>query len=299
VLAYQSVHGGWPKNINTAAPRAPGAAPALAPTFDNGATTGELRFLARCFEATRNPVYRGAFERGFNYILNAQYENGGWPQSFPPGNSYARYITFNDGAMVRLMNFLRETYASELYAFLPDEQRARARAAFQRGVGCILKCQVRVGGKLTAWCAQHDEKDFSPRQARAYELVSLSGAESVEIVRLLMSLEQPSSEVVQAVHAAMQWFESAKLKGIKVVNVPDPKGPRGTDKRVVEDPAAPPMWARFYEIESNRPIFCDRDGVPKSKLSEIGYERRNGYAWLGYWPQSLLEKEFPAWSAKR
>src|SRR5205823_4923699 len=30
----------------------------------------------------------------------------------------------------------------------------------------------------------------------------------------------------------------------------------------------------------------------------IGYERRNGYAWLGSWPQGLLEKEYPAWKKR-
>ena len=89
------------------------------------------------------------------------------------------------------------------------------------------------------------------------------------------------------------------LKGIKVVKVGDPNSPKGTDKRVAEDPSALPLWARFYEIGGNRPIFCDRDGVPKRQLSEIGYERRNGYDWLGHWPQALLEKEFPAWSARQ
>ena len=41
----------------------------------------------------------------------------------------------------------------------------------------------------------------------------------------------------------------------------------------------------FYEIGTNRPIFSDRDGVPKRELADIGYERRNGYAWYGNWPQ--------------
>ena len=66
----------------------------------------------------------------------------------------------------------------------------------------------------------------------------------------------------------------------------------------IKDPNAPPLWARFYEIGTNRPIFSDRDGVAKHDLSEIGYERRNGYAWLGTWPAPLLEKEYPAWKAK-
>ena len=151
---------------------------------------------------------------------------------------------------------------------------------------------------MTAWCAQHDEKDYSPRPGRSYELVSLSGGESVGIVRLLMSLEEPSPEVVRAVEGAVAWFESVKLKGIRVVVEKDAKSPTGKNRVVVKDSDAPPLWARFYQINSNKPIFADRDGVARHDLAEIGYERRNGYAWLGSWPQRLLEKEYPAWKAK-
>ena len=105
-------------------------------------------------------------------------------------------------------------------------------------------------------------------------------------------------KIICAVKATVDWFETARLKGIKVIEVPDPHAARVLDKRVVEDLSAPPMWARFYDIPSGRPIFCDRDGVPKANLSDFGYERRNGYSWLDYWPQSLLEKEYPTWAAK-
>jgi PelA/Pel-15E family pectate lyase len=240
-------------------------------------------------------MYRAAFERGLDYILKAQYANGGWPQYYPPGRKYPRYITFNDDAMVRLVEFLREVNRSTVYEFVGKQKRSAAMEAFDRGIQCILKCQVKVDGKLTAWCAQHDEIDFSPRRARSYELPSLSGGESVGIIRLLMSLESPSPQVIQAVQAAVAWFKAAELHGIRQEVRPDAKSPKGTNKVVVNDPAAPPMWARFYEIGTNRPIFADRDGVPKHDLAEIGYERRNGYAWLGYWPQHLLTNEYPAW----
>ena len=96
----------------------------------------------------------------------------------------------------------------------------------------------------------------------------------------------------------MRWFEVGKLKGIRVDEVKDEKSPKGKNKVVVKDPTAPPLWARFYEIGTNRPIFADRDGVARHDLAEIGYERRNGYAWHGTWPQRLLEQEYPAWKAK-
>ncbi len=298
ILSWQSDLGGWPKNVETASAPYKGAdrAKDLSPTFDNGATTDELRFLARYHNASKDPKAQPAFEKGYGYILKAQYPTGGWPQFYPPDTKYHRYITFNDDAMVRLMLFLRETYTDNVnYPFLDDVRKSSARAAFDRGIDCILKCQIKVDGKLAAWCAQHDEKDYSPREGRAFELISLSGSESVGITRLLMSLDHPSPDVIRAVDSAAAWLRDAAIHGIRVETVKDLKSPKGTNKLVIKDPSAPPIWARFYEIGTNKPIFCDRDGVKKYDIADIGYERRNGYSWLGYWPQALLEKEYPAW----
>jgi PelA/Pel-15E family pectate lyase len=129
-------------------------------------------------------------------------------------------------------------------------------------------------------------------------LASLSGAESVGVVELLMSVDRPSTEVVQAVEGAVAWFEAAKLTGIRQTVVDDPKAPRGRNKVVVADPSAPPLWARFYEIGTNKTLFADRDGEPKYALADIGYERRNGYAWYGTWPAKLLAGSYPAWKKR-
>jgi PelA/Pel-15E family pectate lyase len=300
ILTYQADAGGWPKNVDTASKPYTGQRDKLDPTFDNSATTDELRYLAHMVQATHDEKYRTAVLKGIDYILKAQYPNGGWPQFYPPHaeTPYQRYITFNDDAMVRLMRFLREVYSDKLFDFVDADRRKAANLAFDKGINCILKCQIKVDGKLTGWCAQHDEIDFSPRPARTYELVSLSGDESVGIVRLLMSLDPPSPEVVQAIDAAVAWFNAAKITGIRVERRPDVQAPRGFNKVVVEDPSAPAMWARFYEIGTNRPIFSDRDGVAKHDLAAIGYERRNGYNWLDYWPEELLKKDYPAWKSK-
>lgn len=299
VLSHQSESGGWARNADTVTAPFSGKRKEIQGTFDNGATTDELRFLARMYSATRDERYRKAFTKGFDHILKAQYPNGGWPQYYPPPkDSYNRYITFNDDAMVRLMLFLRETYEEPRYGFLDKSRRDAARTAFDRGIQCILRCQVKVNGKLTVWCAQHDEKDFSPRPARNFEPVSLSGSESARIVHLLMSLPNPSPEVIRSVDAAVKWFETVQLRGVRVVVRKDEKSPTGKDRFLVKEPGAKPMWARFYEIGTNRPIYCDRDKVKKYNLSEIGHERRNGYAWLGYWGESLLGKEYPTWKQR-
>ena len=288
VLSHQSPRGDWPKNQNTAAQPFTGDATSIKGTFDNGATTAELRLLARAFNATNDERLRTAFLKGLDHILAAQYTNGGWPQySPPPARSYHRHITFNDDTMRRLLEFLRDVGSAEEFRFVADTKRALARQAFDRGIDCIVKCQVRVNGQLTAWCAQHDEVTLEPRPARSYELVSLSGAESAGLLQLLMSLERPSPEVVRSVHAGARWFEGSKLTGLREIRVDG-------DKKLVRDPVASPLWARFYEIGSNRPIYCGRDGVKKYDIAEIEAERRNGYAWHGTWGVEVL-KQFPAW----
>ena len=93
-------------------------------------------------------------------------------------------------------------------------------------------------------------------------------------------------------------MESAKIPGLELVEVKDAALPKGKDRVVKNNPAAKPMWARFYEIETGRPIYAGRDGVKKFSLAEIEHERRNGYSWLSYWPETLLAKEYPAWKTK-
>jgi len=298
LLSYQAQSGGWPKNVDTAGQKYQGDPERLHATYDNKATTDELRYIARMYVATKNEKYRQSFMRGLTYVLSGQYDNGGWPQSNPPGKKYDHYITFNDGSMARLMFFVREVARDDLYGFVDAGERKKCADAFERGIDCILKCQIRVNGRLTAWCAQHDERDFSPRPARTFELASLSGAESVGVVHVLMSVEHPSTQIIEAVDAAVAWFQAVKIPGIREVDTPEKGRSKGFRREVVEDPTAPPMWARFYEIGTNRAIFSDRDGVRKYKLSEIGDERRNGYHWLGYWPADLLAREYPEWRAK-
>ncbi|MCX6903423.1 MAG: hypothetical protein NTW03_08090 [Verrucomicrobia bacterium] len=147
-----------------------------------------------------------------------------------------------------------------------------------------------ANGKPTVWCAQHDEVDYRPRPGRTFELASLSGAESVGVLRLLMSLEHPSPEIIRSIKAGAAWFESAKVTGIRQTKV-------NGDKRIVQDASAPPLWARFYEIDSNRPIFADRDGVKKYSLAEIGSERRNGYSWYGNWGERVAA-DYAKWEKK-
>ncbi|GJM33921.1 MAG: hypothetical protein DHS20C18_29220 [Saprospiraceae bacterium] len=270
--------------------------------FDNDATITELRFLAKVHSHFKDSRYQQAFEKGLNYIFISQYENGGWPQFFPvregEGVAYSGHITYNDNAMVNIMVFLDEiATGDEAYTSLKikSDIKAKAQIAFDKGVQCILNTQIIIEDQPTVWCAQHDATTLAPAKARKYELESFSGAESAGITLLLMDIDDPSEEIIAAVHGAVNWFKNHKIEGIRVDTEIDQDGKK--DKIIVEDKNAAPMWARFYDLETAKPFFCDRDGIKKSALAEIGYERRNGYRWYINSPAKVLE-QYPEWDKK-
>lgn len=288
VLSWQTEGGAWPKNDDTTKAMNPSKARDLEGTFDNKATTDELRYLAHAWRATKDKEVKAAFDKGFDCIIKAQYPNGGWPQLYPLGKKgYPHHITFNDNSTVRLLQFLGEVATSEDYAFMDAKSRAAAAKAIDKGVECIVKCQIVINGKPTVWCAQHDEVTLAPAQARAYELPSLSGSESAGIVRYLMTIKQPTPDTICCVKAAVAWFDSSKITGFRYQR-------GGGGRTLVADSSAPPLWARFYDLKDGRPFFCDRDGVKKYDLMEIGEERRDGYAWYGNWGESVA-KDFAKW----
>ena len=307
LLLYQRVTGGWPKNIDMAKPLSDKEREKVLAdkqkyndsTTDNDATTQQMNFLARLYQSTKDVRYRDAFRQGVAYLLSGQYENGGWPQFWPEMRDYQIHITYNDDAMASTMMLLRDIAAQKepYQGDLTDDQlRQQMTKAFDKGIECILNTQIVTDGELTVWCQQHDRETFLPAAARAFELPSYCTMESAMLTRLLMELPNPDERVKKAVHSAMRWFDKYKLTGYKVERTGHP-GSADQNTKLVKDAAAQPMWARFYDLELCEPFVCDRDGVPRRHLEQIGAERRNGYAWYTDRP-IMLYKRYQKWAKK-
>lgn len=308
LLFYQHPTGGWPKNLQLQDELTPALKKEIEKkkqgkryaTIDNKGTTTEIAYLARLYNATGTEKYRDAVIKGFGYLFEAQYDNGGWPQFYPLSKGYYTHITYNDDAMVNVLKLMRDAAkGKEPYTFLPDSVKAKAQASLDKGVDCILKTQVVQNGVKTVWCAQHDENTLQPANARAFELASLSGQESDDIVLFLMSLSKPSDEIRQCVEDAVAWFKKSKITGKRIEKFTNADGKK--DYRIVDcaqdDAPCETLWARFYTLDDNRPFFCDRDGVMKFDVSEIGYERRNGYSWYNDDGLEVL-KRYEKWKVK-
>jgi PelA/Pel-15E family pectate lyase len=318
VISFQTPAGGWSKNLNLSdharrpgehfagnnlsrfptpgdfdAPRDPEWA--YVGTLDNDATNTELRFLAKVAGAVTGDAaapYRASVLRGIEYLLAAQYPNGGWPQVWPLQGGYHDAITINDDAMTNTLEVLRDVAAGEApFAFAGPELRKRARAAEDKGIACLLACQVKAHGRLTVWGQQHDMLTLDPVAARNYEPAAQSSSESATALVFLMSLPKPDKAEVAAVEAGVAWIKKNAIYGKDYT-----RGPNG--RQLVDAPGAGPIWARFYEIGSDRPIFGDRDKTIHDTVAEISLERRNGYSWYNGAAKAALDR-YAEWSKQR
>lgn len=310
ILLYQRNNGGWPKNYDMQAILTKEQADSVMKsksqnhtTFDNSTTYTHVEYLAEVFTATKIEKYREACLKGLNFIFKAQYPNGGWPQYYPLEENYSRHITYNDGAFLGVMATLKRINENDpAFAFVPKEIRQKSKTAYDKGLECILKTQIISRGRLTAWCQQHDEVTLKPAWARAYEMPSICNGESVAIVTMLMSLNNPDNRIIESVQSAIKWFNESKILNTSVKTIPSPPEESQyktitIDKVVVTDQSAPPIWTRFYEIDTERPLFSDRNSKLLYSMAEVSHERRAGYGWYTYAPQQALDK-YPAWQKK-
>jgi PelA/Pel-15E family pectate lyase len=259
--------------------------------------------------------------RGIEYLLHAQYPNGGWPQVWPLEGGYHDAITFNDDAVTESAETLTlaangrlapiqkrddvfggDTTAkpgegpAEDFTFVPAALRARAKTATAKALKCILTTQLRVpapngeGTILAIWAQQNDPLTLKPVTARNYEPEALAASESASVLDYLLSLPKPSPAVVASVEAAAAWFNANKIMGYAY------GGGRGTPggRKLTPSPGAGPLWARYYSLTTGKPVFGDRDKSIHDELAEISAERRNGYGLYGNGPARALE-EYEAW----
>ena len=149
-------------------------------------------------------AYRASFIKGIRYLLAAQYPNGGFPQVYPLEGGYHDAITFNDNAVSESAETLGDVAeAKPGYDFVPADLRKQAGAAVDRALQCILASQITIDGKKTIWPQQEDALTLAPVSARNYEPGALAASESADLLEYLMSIQNPSKELVASIDAGV------------------------------------------------------------------------------------------------
>ena len=258
-------------------------------TIDNNATIQEMRLLAVRYKETTNNNYKVAFKTSFNkavnFLLTMQRSKGGLPQVWPKRGNYSDQITLNDNAMIRAMVTMMDI-ANKTSPFdsdiIDEATRSKMQGAMDKAIDYLLKAQIVNNGNLTVWCAQHDTNSLAPVGARAYELPSKSGNESMGVVWFLMNWPKQTDAIQNAVKGAIAWYKKNRLKDkafSKTAGVVDKSGSS--------------LWFRFYEVNSDDYFFCDRDGASTKTqdFMKISEERRTGYQWAGDYGSAILSTE--------
>lgn len=302
IVSFQTPAGGWSKNSDRSGPlrakgEAYGGGEGYIGTFDNDATIGEMRFLAKVIGQVGDQdgrAYRASFSRGVDYVLASQYPNGGWPQVWPLQGGYHDAVTFNDGAMLAAARLLGDIAEGKPdFTFVDQAQRGRAKAGWSRALDCILAAQIRIGGKPMGWSQQHEALGLAATGARNFEPAALSSSETGEILVYLMGLQRPGPNVTAAIEGGVAWLKASVIRD-KAWTPVDPAAGR----KLIDKPGAPPLWSRYYDIATGAPIFGDRDRTIHDDVNDLSVERRNGYAWFNSTGQKVLAT-YETWSRQR
>lgn len=245
-------------------------------TFDDNNTQSALRLLVAVAELAgasdepRDRRIREARDFGLAKLVAAQRPNGGWPQRWD-GISASE----TDYPVVRARvpaNYPREHQKEDYYGHstLNDEthrdcvmtlleagkrlNRPELRAAALKGGDFLLLAQLPEPQPV--WAQQYNAR-MEPAWARAFEPPSVCSKESAGAMDLLLDLylETGDEKFLEPLPRAIAWFKRSELE--------------------------PGIWARLYELGTNKPIFGDRDGKIHYAIEELSPERRNGYAWTG------------------
>lgn len=280
VLLYQKNSGGWGKNIEMHKTLSDSEkqevinAKSDKSCFDNTATTMEMRFLAKVYKHFGDDRYYNAFNKGMNCLITAQYTSGGWPQYYPLRGGYSDNITFNDDLMVNILKLMWDVYqAQNEFAYIADYDsniKTRAKSCYDKGLQCILDCQIDDYGKKSIWCAQHDPVTKDPDYGRPHEHPSFSGSEGAKVLDFLMTIENPSEEVKQAVVAAAEWFMAHYVADKKVTDV---KENGSTVDRQIVDAAGERLWGRFMQLSGETATRVYND-----MINELKSNRRDVYS---------------------
>lgn len=216
-------------------------------TFDDDVSQSALRMLMsydRMVEFKDAEAHRAALY-ALDRFIALQYPNGAWPQRctappdpkrhpvrrarYPetwsrtfPGQDYKGHYTLNDGAMpdvIQTMALAHEIYGDGRYLD----------AALKGGEFLLL---AQMPDPQPAWAQQYDA-DMCPAWARKFEPPSIVSRESVDAIRILMSLYVHTGQerFREPLDRAIAWFERSRL--------PDGR------------------LARFYELHTNRPLYCN------------------------------------------
>ncbi len=204
-------------------------------TFDDNVSQACIRLLMAVDEALEgeDAEVHDAAMAGMDWVLEAQYEHGGFPQRYPlAAYGYGNHSTFNDGNIYHVMYLLMaawEQYEDERY-----------KDALLKLGDFLINSQLPEPQPI--WAQQYDS-EMRPAWARNFEPASVTGGESNGVMRALTEMAVFTGDIkyLEPLPRALAWYKRSQLENGR--------------------------WARFYELKTNRPLYFTSDGRKTYRLT--------------------------------
>jgi PelA/Pel-15E family pectate lyase len=93
------------------------------------------------------------------------------------------------------------------------------------------------------------------------------------------------------IETALAWLDAHRIEGLRYT-----KNAAGKTDYVADPSSAEVYWARFYDIETGKPMFAGaQDGIVYDTYSEMAAKNKVGYDYLTTKPREVIEKEAVRW----
>jgi len=263
----QRKQGGWGHRVDVAHLTPDAASPDRKSghcTFDDDITQGAIKFLMQLDGELDEPWLNDSVRLALQFVMEAQFDSGGWPQWYPLRGGYHDYYTYNDNSINDCILVLLEAHR-------------------RYGDPAYLECARRGGDFMIAsqqpapqsgWAQQHSH-DLKPASARSFEPPGVCSAATARNIRTLVDvyLYTGDEKYLGAIPAAVDWLQRSRLPRDAVLE--DEVGRR------VDDQLS--CWARLYEVGTNRPVYGDRENPRKMiyDIRKVSKRERDSYGWQG------------------
>lgn len=267
IVALQNEDGGFavlPDNFEMAQTGASLGSLKGASSIENGATTAELKYLAKYITENKpeDSKYQDAFIKGIKFLLSTQLDNGGWTMQPNGGNGFNGNIEVGNSAMTEVLTLLSDIAVlnNQNYVFARKAMNVDAiKSAVEKGNDFIVASQISNNNKKAGWASQYD-KAGKVTMGRTYERASVSSYTTKAVVDYLMTIHNPSQAVKDAVESAYSWLKDVKIADKEQEVVKDTSMNNGFDVYFVDGNGT---WASNYVYDeandSYRPLYSDVD----------------------------------------
>lgn len=217
--------------------------------YGSGMATQNLGFLIDLDKDYDAEWLTLAIEFGLEKMMEHQFEDGSWARWYPLRSgswAWTALRSFNDG----VINDCIETLLAAYKAY----GRSEYMNAAMRGVEYMLQTQLPAPQR--GW-AQHYDANKNPVAGRPFEPESACSEVTGRNVNtlILFYVETRDERYFTPVLPAIEWLENSRI---------------GQD-----------LWARFYELGTNRPLYADTQGRRYYNINQLPPAIRNSYAWHG------------------